>query len=124
MGGILLSSYEESVADFLPDNLYLDNALVIIDIEEDPIIPDSQFPASNGVGSHRFDPTGLEGRPLAEMDLQAVDDHSPCIGSQPPQMGLGLFGEKDRAGLGHRGMFPQRLNAFAPRSCYVGRSLS
>ena len=73
MGGILLSSHDESVADFLPDDLHLDDAPLIIDIVEDPIIAEPQFPASNGVRAHRFDPAGLAGRLLAEMDLQAIE---------------------------------------------------
>jgi hypothetical protein len=101
MGGILLAFHDESVADFLPDDLDLDDAPLIIDIVEDPIITEPQFLAGNGVRPHFFDTAGSVGRLMAEMDLQAVDDHSPCIGGQRPQMGFGSFGQKDCVGLGH-----------------------
>jgi len=101
MGGILLALHDESVADFLPDDLDLDDAPLINDIVEDPIITEPQFPAGNGVRPHFFDSAGSVGRLVAEMDLQAVDDHSPCIGGQRPQMGLGSFGQKDSIGVGH-----------------------
>ncbi len=75
--------------------------LLIIDIVEDPIITEPKFPAGNGVRPHFFDTAGSVGRLVAEMDLQAVDDHSPWIGSQRPQLGLGSFGQKDLVRLGH-----------------------
>jgi hypothetical protein len=102
MGGILLSSHNESVADLLPDHLHLDEAIQIIDIVKDPIIAKPQFPAGNGVRAQLFDPARSVGRLMAEMDLQTVDDHSPGIGSQRNQMRPGAFGEEDGVGLGHR----------------------
>jgi hypothetical protein len=101
MGGILLALHDESVADFLPDDLDSDDAPLIIDIVTDPIISEPQFPAGNGVRPHFFDAAGSMGRLVAEMDLQAVDDYSPGMGSQRPQMGLGSFGQKDCVRRGH-----------------------
>ncbi len=51
---MLLASHDESVADFLADNLDLDDAPLIIDIVEDPIITEPKFPAGNGVRPHFF----------------------------------------------------------------------
>jgi hypothetical protein len=52
MGGILLALHDESVADFLPDDVDLDDAPLFIDIVEDPVISEPQFPAGNGVRPH------------------------------------------------------------------------
>jgi hypothetical protein len=93
MGGILLALHDESVADLLPDDLDLDDAPLSIDIVEDSKISEPQFPAGNGVRPHFFDAAGSMGRLVAEMDLEAFDDHSPWIRSQRFQMGLGSFPE-------------------------------
>jgi hypothetical protein len=66
MGGILLSSHNESVTDFLPDHLHPYEAILIIDIVEDPIIAEPQFPAGNGVRAHLFDPAGPAGPLMAD----------------------------------------------------------
>jgi hypothetical protein len=69
MGGILLASHDESVADFLPNDLDLYDAPLIIDIVKDPIITEPQFPAGNGVRPHFFDAAGSVVRLVAEMDF-------------------------------------------------------
>jgi hypothetical protein len=61
MGGILLALHDESVADFLTDDLDLNDASFIIHIIEYPIVNEPQFPPGNGVRPHVFDTAGSVG---------------------------------------------------------------
>jgi hypothetical protein len=80
MGCVLLSLHDEAVADFLTDDLDVDDVIDLINIVKRPIIAEPQFPGGNRVRSHPLDPSGLLRRLMGEMSLDAVKDEPSLIG--------------------------------------------
>jgi hypothetical protein len=101
MFGKLLSLYKEPIPLFLTDHLYSDNPLGLVDIIQQAVISQAQFPLRYGIWPKRFDPSCSLARLVAQVNFQTIQDNPSRVSTEPSQIGLGTRSDVYLEWLGH-----------------------